>query len=783
MYVADDLPLPDQLLEAIARRSGGNPLFIRELVAGLAAQAASGAALAEQSDLPTSIERLIRSRIDTLSVPDRALLRDASVFGPEVDLDLLGTVRDDPAAADPQRWRPMAAFAMVDGRTLRFTHDLFRTGAYEGLPYRRRRHLHERVADALAATASDLDELAPVLALHYASADRHDDAWRWAVRSGRRAWAAGEVAEAAEQFQVALRAAPHVRDATGAQATPLDVAEVAEALGDACDRLGRFPQASAAYRQARRAQVDPVRQVRLVRKQGTIEEHAGRYTSSLRWFGRGLGQVGRLLDERPADLDERAASVAQVDLELAYGVTRFYQGKLREAARWCERAASGAEAIGEVALQAQAHLQLEMVYSDLGHPDRARHGDAALALFTELGDDLKLGHLHLNLGVSAYNEGRWDEALRSYARSADAYGRAGDVVGAASTHNNTAEILTDQGRYDEARAELEVARRGYRAAAYAWGTALTTSGLSRLAVRAGDFSTAHALLDTAEQEFATLDSAALVLDTRVRQVECLVAERRGTEALALAELVTAELAAFGSVPLLPAALARLRGWALVLEGRQGDGRAALEQARHLAADEDATFEVLLAVASLVALDRAEGRPPVPDDELAVADGCERLDRAAAARPGRARRRQLAGSAAQLVHVDDGHPAADTATTPPSPGPSAGGWRWGGWCRPATPGRPGSAGSTAGPRHRAPARTPAPRRAAAAGSACPRGSAAPPGGAPIAARPARPGPPAGSGPRPAPTAAAPRTGGGPWRGSRWAPGRPPRRCGSCAPGAS
>ena len=60
-----------------------------------------------------------------------------------------------------------------------------------------------------------------------------------------------------------------------------------------------------------------------------------------------------------------------------------------------------------------------------------------------------------NLGVHAYYEGRWDEALDYYRRSRDARQRGGDVTGAAVQTNNEAEILSDQGHLDEAQELFE----------------------------------------------------------------------------------------------------------------------------------------------------------------------------------------------------------------------------------------------------------------------------------------------------------------------------------------
>ena len=79
---SEDAPLSPHAALALARRSGGNPLFLGELVVA----ARSGGAVDE---LPDSAEALITARIDRLAPSERTLLRQASVLGAEFPAALL----------------------------------------------------------------------------------------------------------------------------------------------------------------------------------------------------------------------------------------------------------------------------------------------------------------------------------------------------------------------------------------------------------------------------------------------------------------------------------------------------------------------------------------------------------------------------------------------------------------------------------------------------------------------------------------------------------------------
>ncbi|TMK97434.1 MAG: hypothetical protein E6G40_08340 [Actinobacteria bacterium] len=70
----EQLPMPQHEMVTLAKRSGGNPLFLRELVS--AARSAGSVAA-----LPDTVEGLMTSQIDRLHPADRTLLRTASVLG------------------------------------------------------------------------------------------------------------------------------------------------------------------------------------------------------------------------------------------------------------------------------------------------------------------------------------------------------------------------------------------------------------------------------------------------------------------------------------------------------------------------------------------------------------------------------------------------------------------------------------------------------------------------------------------------------------------------------
>ena len=139
----DEEPLRPYEIEELARRSGGSPLFLIELL-NLARSTGT------TETLPDSIEAAVTADIDRLSPSDRIALRYASVLGMTFNQELLRAVLQGEVVLDEGLGERVKGLVDrdSDGR-LRFRNSLVRDTAYEGLPFRRRRELHGVVADAI----------------------------------------------------------------------------------------------------------------------------------------------------------------------------------------------------------------------------------------------------------------------------------------------------------------------------------------------------------------------------------------------------------------------------------------------------------------------------------------------------------------------------------------------------------------------------------------------------------------------------------------------------------
>jgi len=230
-------PAPPPLGNVVVERAEGYPFFVEELLATLIerkllVRRPDGAwdYLGSGADVvPENIRSLLAARVDLLAPGQKVVLQAASVFGrrfdPRVVCRVTGALEADfPGLLerDLLRRRPAdSASEAVDGH-LEFKHALTRDVAYASLSRSRRAHLHAAIAQDLEATGSGDDDLAPILAHHFATAASGEDAelaWHgretdlkslrrsaveWLIRAGRLCIARSAIDEGISLLEQAL---------------------------------------------------------------------------------------------------------------------------------------------------------------------------------------------------------------------------------------------------------------------------------------------------------------------------------------------------------------------------------------------------------------------------------------------------------------------------------------------------------------------------------------------------------------------------------------------------
>ena len=576
--------LHPEKVEAIVSRASGNPFFLLEL-----------AVTTTDGDLPATVEELVGAMVDHLEVRERDVLRHAAVIGSTFDQDLYVAATGDDEFPDLLRRPTLRQFLRVSPTgVVSFVRQIFREMAYTQLSYRTRRQLHVRVARAIEERPALAGRARlPMLALHYSEAGVWDRALDAARAAGDHARDASAHEEAVDFYRRALVAGQRV----GAGADVL--AGLHEEVGDACQMSGKFDEATAAYRSALRLAEDPRDKIRLLLHGARCQDQNGQFERARRLYRRARGFAGTA--------EVQAEPVIAAEIDVGQAASEYFRGRLAQAAELAERAWDVASVLPDDRRVRTVRARAAFVYDSaaglLHGPQGIRFKDLALGMYLDLGETYLAGIAANNLGLQAFNEGRWEEAAQLYRQAQELSQAAGDRVTAAYEAMNLAEILGHQGSVDEAVALFEQAIITFFGMNIGVGHAAAATLLADLCVRRGDLERAADLVAEARAVCAAMDSQLDLEDVEVMEVDLLRAEGRLTEAVAAADALLDRRPEIG--PLNRARTQRIAGATLIALGEAHSAHRHLHEAMATAEAMNANFEIAQVLALIGELDVPE----------------------------------------------------------------------------------------------------------------------------------------------------------------------------------
>ncbi len=579
-------PLRTHELEALVERSGGNPLFLTEMLR-LVGQTGSVAAL------PESLDAVVGAEIDALPPLTRRLLRVGSVLGRSFRAAVFNELlAGDGIKLDSATRRELGRFLEAEGvGRRRFRHAVVRDVAYEALSYRRRRELHERAGLAIEHLAGeDTESVAEFLSIHYSLSGAAEKAWTFARIAGDKAKAAYANSESAAHYHRALGVVRSL------DVDPPAVAELWTQLGEVEENAGRFEAARDAYGRALATdRSNPVAVADLHLQRARTWMYAGEFGHAKRNITVGQRALGESGGED--------ALAARARLDSFASRIHIAHGDPVSAHAAATAAAETARKVDEEEALARAYMVLDWANFMLGQTDAPRHSEEALEIFERLGFVERASDVMNNLGGFAYLEGKWDDAVSWYRRSMEAARRAGNDVDAANIQANTAEVLIGQRRFDEAAELADEASRALRAANVVAYFSFVDLQVARAYAGLGRHDEAVAILERLAREAREAGDTDTALEAATSWAAALVDAGDPEDALEVLDGADLGESAAGR---------RVRGSALSALG-DGDGAlGVLEVALQAAADGgDALEEALVIELLLVTRRRAGVKDPDP----------------------------------------------------------------------------------------------------------------------------------------------------------------------------
>lgn len=199
--------IPEQLVQEILTKAGGNPFFLEELSQAVVERGAQGAAL----QVPDTVQAVLAARIDRLPSDDKRLLQIASVIGKDVPVSILQAAAKVPETVVEhnlthlQHGEFLHEIQHDPERVFTFKHALTQDVAYQSLLQRTRQQYHQQVARVLEAQFPDMKEMQPeLLAHHYTQADLSDQALVYWHQAAQKASERAAYAEAISHVRKGL---------------------------------------------------------------------------------------------------------------------------------------------------------------------------------------------------------------------------------------------------------------------------------------------------------------------------------------------------------------------------------------------------------------------------------------------------------------------------------------------------------------------------------------------------------------------------------------------------
>ena len=210
--------LPKEIADQIIERTDGVPLFIEELTkavveSGMLTDAGDHYTIVGSLPslaIPTSLHASLLARLDRLA-PAREVAQIAAALGRQFSHELISAVATmpqqqlDEALSQLERAELILRRGMPPDAEYTFKHALVQDAAYSTLLRSRRLQLHARIADTLEREFQEIVETQPeLLARHCAEAGLIAKAADYRLKSGKRAFARGAMAEAESELRKGL---------------------------------------------------------------------------------------------------------------------------------------------------------------------------------------------------------------------------------------------------------------------------------------------------------------------------------------------------------------------------------------------------------------------------------------------------------------------------------------------------------------------------------------------------------------------------------------------------
>ena len=450
--------LPALLAQRVQEATGGNALFVQELLRSMAAEGdvlqrtVTGwrvdADALRRTVLPESVQQVIGRRLEQVPAETRQVLGWAAVMGTDFWEGAVATIGE--AALETvqealqEAWRQdliavRSESALTGEPEYRFNHPVVREAAYARLDEGQRATYHRRAAQWLIARdESEVEEHLGLIGQQFERGRQWDEARHYLQRAGGQA-AAQYANEAAIAYYERALALPAADDEVGDETRRLHVA-----LGDIYRLIGRYEKAVENYQRALGGDLPPTQSAEIRRKLAKVWELQGHHDKAM-----------ALLQETQAAVPEEKEPllVASLYNDRAWIATK--QGNYEQALVLCLKGLDVADRLPDsprnVRIKANLQHTLASTYFRSGDfPAAIENFEASIEKRDRIGDLQGMSRSHSNLAALYWHQGKYDLVVHHTQQSLEINRRIGHTRGMAVCFNNLGAMYFAMGEYAQA---------------------------------------------------------------------------------------------------------------------------------------------------------------------------------------------------------------------------------------------------------------------------------------------------------------------------------------------
>lgn len=431
--------LSNEQLNQLVQRTGGNPLFVEQMLLYLHDNNLLSAQQVDSS-LPDDAQAVFVARLDKLSTEIRQVVQTAAVLGREFEIPILTRLLlDEDVQTKVQIAAEKSIWYSIDQLRYLFRHALLREAAY-GMQLRtRRRQLHATAASAIKTLYSgNLAAHYGEIAYHYEQADEPQKAFHFSARAAQLAknnYKNREALDHYERMLIYLTAEEYARE-----------------------RLA------------------------VLQQKAEVLRFIDRYEDALE----ALSEAAVLGTQINLPLEVGKISVSMGSIELL-------KGEFEEARRLLNQGVSILKAGNAHEELGPAYRELGNVWEGLGNYDQASACfQLALEAFEEANDPFGKARTLIGLGIVAWNEGAFELAEELYKQSRRIFEALDDQYNAAIAITNLANVALVRKDWGTARSYYESSLKTFEQCGNTLSQATILGNLGIVHFNMGDYEASRA---------------------------------------------------------------------------------------------------------------------------------------------------------------------------------------------------------------------------------------------------------------------------------------------------